>query len=534
MPSRFFTRLFGGPLIRCAATLLSLVVLIAGCGAAVPAGSADPTVVSTTNGPVRGVAGTLDGRGFRVFQGIPYAAVPQRWQPPVAPARWTPVRDATKPGLRCIQDTRADPDFGLATSEDCLNLTVWTPDGATPKSRRPVMVWIHGGGFFNGSSDIYNSRRLATRGDIVVVTINYRLGALGFLAHPALAGPDGALGNYGLADQQAALRWVRDNVAAFGGDPAKVTIAGESAGAMSVCDHLVAPESYGLFRGAIAQSGPCQAQLALPAAERASMGYAAQLGCSRPATAGQCLRDLPAARLESGPGYARIGTNFLSGPVTGTRRLPAAPPAVAGTGMTARVPVLIGSTADEFTLFVATMFLRRGGLPAYRTLLADTFGAEAPAVAAHYPPSRYDGVGPAYAAAVGDGVFSCPIDAMTNSLARRQPVYAYEFNDRTAPAPEPMRAVPFPLGAGHALELRYLFEMGGAPPLNVEQRALGDQMIAYWSRFVTTGAPDVEGQPVWPRLDPEKPQHLSLQTGTPVLTSDFARRHQCDFWASRG
>ena len=519
-----------GPFIRIAAALLAVLV-VAGCGT--PSAGADPMVVRTAAGPVRGSGG----EGFRVFQGIPYAAAPvgpQRWQPPQTPVPWTAVRDATQPGLRCIQDIRADPDFGRATGEDCLNLTVWTPDGATPKSRRPVMVWIHGGGFLNGSSDIYNSRRLASRGDIVVVTVNYRLGALGFLAHPALAGPDGAVGNYGLADQQAALRWVHENVAAFGGDPDKVTIAGESAGAMSVCDHLVAPESYGLFRAAILQSGPCQAQAALSAAEPISVGYAARAGCADPETAAKCLRDLPADRLQSGPGYARIGTNVLSGPVTGTQRLPAAPPAVAGTGRTARVPVLIGSTADEFTVFVAMTYLRDGGLRSYRSLLADTFGTEAAAVAARYPPSRYDGVGPAYAAAVGDGVFACPIDSLATTLARRQPVYAYEFSDRGAPAPEPIRAVPFPIGAGHALELRYLFDMAGAPALNPAQRTLADQMIAYWSRFVSTGAPDVEGLPSWPLLDPERPQRLSLQPGAPVLTGDFTERHQCGFWASRG
>ena len=327
---------------------------------------------------------------------------------------------------------------------------------------------------------------------------------------------------------------MRDNVGAFGGDPAEVTIAGESAGAMSVCDHLVAPESYGLFRAAIMQSGPCQAQAALPAAERISTGYANQLGCADPATAGKCLRELPADRLRGGPAYARIGTNILSGPVTGTQRLPAAPPAVVDSGMTARVPVLIGSNADECTLFVAMTYLRRGGLPAYKSLLADTFGTEAAAVAAQYPPSQFDGVGPAYAAAVGDGVFACPIEAMATGLARRAPVYAYEFADRTAPAPAPMRAVPFALGAGHALELRYLFDMGGAPPLNSAQRALADQMIAYWSSFVTTGTPDVDGQPSWPRLDPQRPQRLSLQTGEPTVIDDFAHRHRCGFWESRG
>lgn len=512
----------------------------AGCGHTPPTSPSGPDVVVTSAGPVRGAVGHGPDGGFRLFQGIPYAAAPVgplRWRPPVAPAGWAAVRDATKPGLRCIQDSRVDPDFGRPTGEDCLNLTVWTPDGATPDSPRPVLVWIHGGGFLNGSSDIYNARWLATRGNIVVVSINYRLGALGFLAHPALAADRDQLGNYGLADQQAALRWVRDNISAFGGDPAKVTIAGESAGAMSVCDHLIAPESAGLFRGAILQSGPCQAQADLPAAERISIDYAAKAGCADTRGAARCLRDLPAERLIDGPPYVRIGANVLTGPVTGTSRLPAPPQTPAGQSAAARVPVLIGNTADEFTLFVAMTYLRRHGLPAYRTLLADTFGAEAPLVAANYPLDRYDGSAAlAYAAAVTDGVFACPIGQYAIGLAHRQgaAVYAYEFTDRTAPAPQPMRGLPFSVGAGHALELRYLFDMGGAPALNPAQRALADQMIAYWTRFVATGAPDAPGQPPWPALNPERPQELSLQTGRSVLTGDFAERHKCGFWSSRG
>ncbi len=514
-----------------AAAVLACAVLLAGCGGASPTG--DPTVVAIADGTVRGTAG----EGFRVFQGIPYAAAPtgpMRWRPPVAPAGWTSVREADSPGLRCIQDVRADPDYGRPTSEDCLNLTVWAPSGATPATPRPVMVWIHGGGFLNGSSDIYDSRWLATRGDIVVVTINYRLGALGFLAHPALAqGSDP--GNYGLADQQAALRWVNRNIAAFGGDPARVTIAGESAGAMSVCNHLVAPESHGLFRAAIMQSGPCQAQAALPAAERISIDYADRAGCADPESAAKCLRELPADRLTGGPPYVRIGANILTGPVTGTRRLPGAPMVRAAEGGAARVPVLIGNTADEFTLFVALTYLRDKRLAPYRTLLADTFGAHAPAVAARYPLARYDGsVGLAYAAAVTDGVFACPIDTMAAELARRAPVFAYEFADRRAPAPEPLRQAPFAPGAGHALELRYLFDIGGAPPLDRAQQVLSDQMIAYWSRFVTAGTPDVAGLPEWPVLDPERPQRMSLQTPNPVVTADFADRHQCGFWSALG
>lgn len=488
-------------------------------------------MVVTSAGPVHG----SQEAGFRLFQGVPYAAAP-RWQPPVAPVPWRSVRDATKPGLRCVQDVRIDPDYGLATGEDCLNLTVWSPDGASRRTPRAVLVWIHGGGFLNGSSDIYNSQTLTTRGDIVVVSINYRLGALGFLAHPALAGPGQEPGNYGLADQQAALRWVRDNIGAFGGDPDRVTIAGESAGAMSVCDHLVAPESAGLFRAAVMQSGPCQAQADLPAGERISADYAKKAGCRVPATVRQCLLALPTDRLRDGPAYFSIsGTNLLSGPLTGTERLPVAPLTVASRAPTARVPVLIGSTADEYNLFVALSYLRQRRIAPYPTLLRESFGAQAAAVAARYPLDRYDGsAGLAFAAAVTDGVFACPIDTMANGLAQRADVYAYEFNDRHAPVPEPLRHTPFAAGAGHALELRYLFQMGGAPPLDAQQQQLSDEMVAYWSRFVTTGSPDVPGQPHWPALDPDHPEVMSLQTGGPTVTTDFAQRHKCDFWRSLG
>ena len=257
----------------------------------------------------------------------------------------------------------------------------------------PVMVWIHGGAFVNGSSGIYDSRWLASRGDVVVVTLNYRLGALGFLAHPAL-GPPGAVGNYGLSDQQAALRWVHDNIANFGGDPDAVTVAGESAGGMSVCDHLVAPGSEGLFRAAIIQSGPCQAQLALPEAQRASVDYARDAGCDDRATVAACLRALPAEKLRKPVWYYRIGDDALSGPVTGTKVLPVDPMTAIAEGRAAKVPVLIGTNHDEFTLFVALEYLRLKTPyteAQYPQLLAQTFGRDAAAVAAHYPLTRYGG-----------------------------------------------------------------------------------------------------------------------------------------------
>ncbi|HEV7422617.1 MAG TPA: carboxylesterase family protein [Mycobacterium sp.] len=507
-----------------------------GCGrgdgaAPVPSPPSDPALVQTASGSVRGVV-TPE---YRLFAGIPYAAPPVgplRWHPPAPAPPWPGVRDATHVGPRCMQDA-SDLELGRQSDEDCLSLNVWTPPAASDE-RRPVMVWIHGGAFINGSGGIYDARWLATRGDIVVVTLNYRLGALGFLAHPAL-GPPGDVGNYGLADQQAAMRWVRDNIAGFGGDPDKVTIAGESAGGMSVCDHLVAPGSAGLFRAAIIQSGPCQAQVALPEAQRASLDYARQAGCGDPASVAACLRALPADKLREPVWYFHVGDDALSGPVTGTATLPVDPVTASARGEAAKVPILIGSNRDEFTLFVALEYLRHGKelTPGqYPQQLSGTFGANAGPVAAHYPLDRYGGSAPlAYSAAVTDGVFACETDRIGQSLAADGAVYAYEFNDRNPPMPEPLRTLPFPVGASHSLELRYLFDIGGAPALNPAQQVLSDQMIDYWSQFVATGAPTVGQQPDWPELGAVD-NRLSLQPEDVRVITDFDQTHQCPFWAS--
>jgi para-nitrobenzyl esterase len=501
------------------------------------AGPLDAGVVRTSMGSLRGMVAS----DYRLFQGIPYAAPPVgplRWQLPRPAARWPGMLDATKPRPQCMQDTGRDPRVGKPTSENCLTLNVWTPARGKHGDKRPVMVWIHGGGFVNGNSDIYYARRLAAKGRIVVVTINYRLGALGFLAHPSL-GPPGDVGNYGLADQQAALRWVRDNIAAFGGDPRKVTIAGESAGGMSVCDHLVAPGSAGLFRAAIIQSAPCQAQADLATGQRRSVDYAVEAGCRNPATTAVCLRAMPATRLERPPWYYFIGdSDALSGPVTGTALLPESPIAEFAAGRAARVPVLMGINHDEFTLFAALRYakLGRGVRSAeYPHLLADIFGTDSTPVAAHYPPDRYGGdASLAYSAAVTDGVFACAADRLADSLSRNAPVYAYEFDDPHAPAPKPLRDAPFPVGASHSLELRYLFSVGGAPALDPAQQILSDQMISYWSHFVANGAPKAAGLPGWPAktAGPDHNTWMSLRPGGGGVITDFEASHQCPFWAS--
>ena len=515
--------------------MAAVAVLTLGCGrgdeagARLPERPADPAVAETATGQVRGLVAP----DHRLFAGIPYAAPPVgplRWQPPTPAPSWQGVRDATKIGPRCMQDLDGDLELGRHSDEDCLSLNVWTPP--VSDEPRPVMVWIHGGAFINGSGGVYDSRRLAARGDIIVVTVNYRLGALGFLAHPAL-GPAGDVGNYGLADQQAALRWVHDNIANFGGDPGQVTIAGESAGGMSVCDHLVAPGSEGLFRAAIIQSGPCQAQLALPEAERISVDYARDVWCGDPVTAAACLRALPADKLRKPVHYYRIGEDALSGPVTGTATLPVDPMVAFASGGGAKVPVLIGSNRDEFTLFVAMQALRQGRTfppEEYPKLLSETFGADAAAVAARYPLERYGSTALAYSASVTDAAFACPTDRMSSELTG--PVYAYEFTDPRPPIPEPFETLPFPVGASHSLELRYLFDVGGTPPLSPAQLRFSDQMIDYWSRFVSTGSPDADGHPDWPDFGgAESERRLSLQPDGSTVTTDFDDVHQCGFWA---
>lgn len=491
-----------------AVVLLVLAVAATACAASDAAIGRLGEVVRTASGPVRGTV-TPD---HRVFQGIPYAAPPvgeRRWQPPAPPASWTAERDATAPGPRCPQGTTA------GTSEDCLYLNVWTPPVSTVK--RPVLVWIHGGAFLDGGGDRYDATRLAVRGGVVVVTINYRLGALGFLADPALGAQPG---NYGFLDQQQALHWVHDNIAAFGGDPDAVTIAGESAGGMSVCDHLVAPGSRGLFRAAIVQSAPCQAQAGLAAAEKSSVDYSTARGCADRATAAACLRALPVAKLATAPVYYSLAGIGIPGPATGGTVLPADPVTAVQHGSAAPVPVLMGTTHDEFTYFLAQQ-LAAGAPPitpaGYPAALARYF-PDATAVAAEYPPSSFGGnASRAYAAAVTDSSFACVADQLSHSLPS---VWRYDFTDATSPAATGVPA-PFPLGAAHTFELPYLFDLDGHPAaLTPAQKSLSDQMVDAWAAFVH-GSP----LPTWPAGSV-----VTLAADGLHPDPAFATDHHCPFW----
>jgi para-nitrobenzyl esterase len=280
--------------------------------------SSDAPVVQTNNGPVRG---TIRSTTITFF-GIPFAEPPVgdlRWRPPEPHRRWKAARDATQFGAHCPQpDTAPQPN----ASEDCLFLNVYVPTDADNPSRallhnqhRPVMVWIHGGANSSGASDFYDPTPLVETGGVLIVTINYRLGALGFLAHPALDGEGHIAVNYGVIDQQLALRWVHDNIARFGGDPGNVTIFGESAGGLNVTTHLVSPLSAGLFQRAIIESGAYQLNTpSLAASEARGIAFAKQVGCTDQSAA--CLRSKSLADVLANSGGV-YGTAYNQSTVDG-------------------------------------------------------------------------------------------------------------------------------------------------------------------------------------------------------------------------
>jgi para-nitrobenzyl esterase len=453
------------------------------------------------------------------------------------------VRDATVFAPSCPQPQ----GFTIGPQdEDCLYLNVSTPrlNDHLHKKDLPVLVWIHGGGFTSGAGRDYDPTKLTAEG-LVVVTINYRLGALGFLSHPALASsPGGPSGNYGLMDQQAALRWVRFNIEQFGGDPDNVTIAGESAGGTAVLAHLVSRSSRGLFRRAIVESGSfALTQQSLAIAEPNGQAFASSAGC--PDQTAECLRSLPTDDL-----LRNFPTVAIPGVVDGRVLTESIGTALAG-GRFARVPILNGTNHDEERLFlILGPFV---GLPNGLTVSGGTYvavpepitpesyrrdiafvlavsDARAAAIAAEYPLKAYPSPQIAFSTLVGDANFACTALQMDAWLSRRTPTFAYEFNDDLAP----WRYAPIdPPVATHLSELTYLFDLPDAPiqvPLNLDQEALAASMRTAWANFAANGDPSSAALP-WPSFDAA--HVMSLVPPQPQVKGDFASRHHCSFWASR-
>lgn len=509
-----------------------LVAVLAGGGlAACGAGSAtakSPTV-RTDKGTVRGVrAGTVDS-----FLGVPYAAAPVaelRWRPPQPAPSWSGVRPADRYGSRC--PALASNNGPKSVTEDCLFLNVQRPAGSRPGDGLPVFFWIHGGGD-NGSSNQYDGSQIVAEGKVIVVTINYRLGVFGFLAHPALTRESGESGNYGFLDQQAALGWVAKNISAFGGDPRRVTIGGESAGGNAVCAHLAAPGSRGLFSGAIIQSGSCEGGWTQPLAEATGTAVANAVACTDPAAALACLRGTATGRLLD----ASAGQPFTL--VGGTPTLPLDAGAAIRQGRFTRVPTIIGTNRDEGRELTDRNI---GWTQAqYVAWVQTNYGQGADAVLGRYPwpASTTDPLTGAYlTGAILTDWYACLTRGLTREMARYTPIYDYEFDHRTGPGLRPLPAG-FVWGAGHAAELPYLwpnFDNGTpiAGKFTPAERQLATEMVLYWGSFVREGEPKLPGQPPWPRYDDDG-QVLSLRAGgqTSVISdATFVAEHQCGFWDS--
>lgn len=501
--------------------------------------------VMTDKGLVEGEAKT----NHRQFLGLPYASPPigkHRWAPPQSVQPWSNVLDASAFRSQCLQVF-----LGVQGSEDCLYLNVYTPNPSHGRDRelKPVMVWFHGGGWAIGASQDSDASFMAVKGDVVVVTVNYRLGAFGFYASTALDAENkqGVSGNYALLDEQAALRWVKRNIRAFGGDPNQITVAGESAGAISGWLHLVSPASAGLFHRMIAQSGPLPIDpppgtewtrglggtrpLHIEQTQGSSASLAPSLGCSQGTGGLACLRSKSAQDIltAAGPGSW--------GPVVDGILLPDSVPQLLKRGLHQWIPILTGNNRGEGS-FNTLLRLASGGRPLtaseYRDqTLARPNGSQ---ILAEYPATNYSSPDDA-ANQNFDDVYLC--SAMLRSaklLAPRLPLYLYQFQDDHPPATLFDVSVPPDIHprAFHTAEITYVFQSGypgilrpGPPPFTPTQAMLSDRMIRYWSNFMKTGKP---GQDWKSFSHTNSLLALRPEGDVPMTAQEMAAQHHCGFW----
>lgn len=509
-----------------------MLCAIAGCASmtesadAKGGGKESSLVVRTGSGWLRG---TRSG-GVDRFLGIPYAAPPVgplRWKPPQPPRPWSGVRKADQLPPRCAQ-------IGAGGEEDCLYLNIYRPSCAARSGRLPVLFYIHGGGLKVGSAIDNDPSRIAERTGTIVVMINYRLGQFGFLAHPALGAEagDGTSGEYGLMDQQAALRWVHEEIAAFGGDPYDVTIAGASAGGWSVCAHLASPDVADLFSGAVLQSADCTGQ-SLQSAEETGLAFATAVGCPD-TTDATCLREKTTEEI-----LAVDSWDFPHRPVWGGRLLAEDPWQAVQAGRFASVPVMMGGTRNEYRQALTGLYPMSE--ETYVDLIQQIFGDDAEAVLDEYPSTAYPEPFDAFAEVVADsgigGPSTCSMYWQMATFAARVPTYVYEFDDPNAPPPSWVVVPPgMQLGSSHGSDEPYWFDRPFDPeaPKTRAQWKLADQMIQYLGAFAEHGAPRARHQPRWPRFDGKHGRMLRFRPGETGVRTGYLDEHHCDFWQSLG
>ena len=495
-------------------------------------------IVNTASGPVRGT----DHDGVRVFRGIPYAEAPvgdRRFRPPVARTPWTEPLDATHAGALAPQNP--SPLEGMLGSgappigDDCLSLNIWAPaeDGAP----RPVMFWIHGGAFVTGSGATpwYDGERFARNHDVVVVTINYRLGALGFLHLADLFGDDWAgSGNLGILDQSFALRWTSENIAAFGGDPDNITIFGESAGGMSVGTQLGLPASKGLFRRAIAQSGAAGHVHTRESATDVAKRMLEVLGVDDPVA----LQQVPTADILAAQEKVNLERSNAAGgglpfmPCVDGTTLPVGPQQAVRDGHAAGVDLMLGTNSDEMTLFTimdpSLATLDDGGLA---RRLGGIFGEErvGEAIDAYRKDREEASAADIWNAALSDRVFRVPAVRLADAQRPHGSTYVYLFTWESTAFDGRLRSC-------HALEIPFVWDnldQAGVPfltgPVTDDMRALATAMNESWAAFARTGDPSTPTLAGWPKWDPETRPTMVIDTDAHVELDPMG--HEIEVWS---
>ncbi len=483
--------------------------------------------VRTADGFVRGQTNGMVDK----FLGVPYAQPPVgvlRWKAPVETVTWSGVRAAMKPGGVCVQ--RKPGAKAMAGQEDCLYLNVYRP------SRRdsgllPVLVYIHGGSNQYGAGSDYDPSAMVAAG-IIVVTINYRLGAFGFLALPSFDTETGepSSGNFGFMDQQAALRWVHENIRGFGGNPDQVTLGGESAGGIDICAHLTSRGVEGLFEQVFLWSSYCPSVSHDEAIQR-SAPVATALGCADAI----CLRTKSAGDVFD----AASKSKFKASPNFGNSLLPVQPSIALSSGHWNRVPLLLGSNHDEAGLpLAAELLFAREHLPLtaeeYSAIVEKQFRSLAPEVTDEYPLAQFSAPFIALADEETDrSPTGCAMTPTADLFTASRGMFRFEFDDQSAPPPKTLSLVRFSLGAYHAAGVQYILKSTDYPgPQTQAQRELSDHMIDYWSNFVKTGDPNGPGLPRWPRYEVGSHKLLSLRPDASTVIDNFDTDHRCEFWSA--
>ena len=497
--------------------------------------------VKTESGLVRGTHETTN--DTCVWRGIPYAAPPVgelRWKAPQPVKPWDGVRPAVDWGPRCTQKgimeyVNFDPSEKM--SEDCLYLNLWRPN---KPGKFPVMFWIHGGGYTGGTGNtsMYWGDRMAGAGDVVVVTINYRLGILGFLALPALRDedPNQGVGSYGSLDQVAALNWVNDNIANFGGDPQNITIFGESAGGWSVCSMLATPLAKGRFQKAIIESGGCEAAASVEKGFEQGKAFAEKLGCKPDDL--RCLRKIPDKKLLKVED-SELSGGFVFGPHQDGYFLKDSPLSVIRSGEFNNVPLMAGANKNETDALVTLeKNLKQATPEQYEKVMTEYFDVskqEADQLVSLYPLSSFENSPKqAYGKIATDAALACPTYLGLLASAKYQPeVYLYRFDYHS-------QYWKRSLGAVHSLELPFVFDTTDRPPWSLmlknrggyekEMKQLSRTMQDYWLNFAKTGNPNGRDLQKWPAFQPDKQQMLVFDVL--VRAEPFGKEPQdrCSFW----